>query len=166
MPVAHRAFPIRAFVSSTVRRGLIQKASRTPFISLTSTPIRTMADITPVFSKDAAPPAGPYSHAIKTPTAIYCSGQIPCDASGNLIEGTIGEKTAACINNLKAVLTAAGSSIEKVVKVNIFLADMSLFADMNKEYEKWFTHKPARSCVAVKQLPKAVDVEIECIAVP
>lgn len=106
------------------------------------------------------------SHAIKTPTAIYCSGQIPCDSNGNLVEGTIGEKTAACISNLKAVLTAAGSSIERVVKVNIFLADMSLFADMNKEYEKWFTHKPARSCVAVKQLPKAVDVEIECIALP
>ncbi|KAI2640551.1 Endoribonuclease L-PSP-domain-containing protein [Hypomontagnella submonticulosa] len=165
MPIVHRAFPIRALLSSTVRRGLIP-ASRTPFVSSTSTPFRTMSDITPVFSKDAAPPAGPYSHAIKTPTAIYCSGQIPCDANGNLVEGTIGEKTAACISNLKAVLTAAGSSIERVVKVNIFLADMSLFADMNKEYEKWFTHKPARSCVAVKQLPKAVDVEIECIALP
>ncbi|EMR71241.1 hypothetical protein MGN70_009622 [Eutypa lata] len=125
-----------------------------------------MADITPVFSKDAAPPAGPYSHAIKTPTTIYCSGQIPCDSQGNLIEGTIGEKTAACITNLKAVLTAAGSSLDRVVKVNIFLADMSLFADMNAEYEKWFTQKPARSCVAVKTLPKNVDVEIECIALP
>ncbi|KAI1455692.1 YjgF-like protein [Annulohypoxylon moriforme] len=125
-----------------------------------------MSDITHVFAKDAAPPAGPYSHAIKTPTAIYCSGQIPCDAQGNLVEGTIGEKTASCISNLKAVLTAAGSSIEKVVKVNIFLADMSLFADMNVEYAKWFVHKPARSCVAVKQLPKGVDVEIECVALP
>ncbi|RYO79948.1 hypothetical protein DL766_009079 [Monosporascus sp. MC13-8B] len=128
-----------------------------------------MADITPVFSKDAAPHLRPdkqQSHAIKTPTAIYCSGQIPSDSQGNLVEGTIGEKTAACISNLKAVLTAAGSSIERVVKVNIFLADMSSFADMNKEYEKWFTHKPARSCVAVKTLPKNVDVEIECIALP
>ncbi|KAI1649857.1 endoribonuclease L-PSP [Daldinia loculata] len=165
MPVVLRASPIRALLSSTVRRSLIP-ASRTSFVFRASTPIRTMSDITPVFSKDAAPPAGPYSHAIKTPTAIYCSGQIPCDANGNLVEGTIGEKTAVCISNLKAVLTAAGSSIERVVKVNIFLADMSLFADMNKEYEKWFTHKPARSCVAVKQLPKAVDVEIECIALP
>ncbi|KAK7744809.1 hypothetical protein SLS62_010042 [Diatrype stigma] len=125
-----------------------------------------MADFTPVFSKDAAPPAGPYSHAIKTPTAIYCSGQIPCDAQGNLVEGPIGVKTAACITNLKAVLTAAGSSLDRVVKVNIFLADMALFADMNAEYEKWFTQKPARSCVAVKTLPKNVDVEIECIALP
>ncbi|KAK3334797.1 Endoribonuclease L-PSP-domain-containing protein [Neurospora tetraspora] len=121
---------------------------------------------TPVFSKDAAPPAGPYSHAIKTPTAIYCSGQIPCDSEGNLVEGTIQEKTAACIKNLKAVLEAAGSSIEKVVKVNAFLTDMSNFAAMNEEYSKWFTHKPARSCVAVYQLPKGVDVEIECIAIP
>ncbi|KAA8634852.1 hypothetical protein SMACR_08484 [Sordaria macrospora] len=121
---------------------------------------------TPVFSKDAAPPAGPYSHAIKTPTAIYCSGQIPCDSEGNLVEGTIQEKTAACIKNLSAVLEAAGSSIEKVVKVNAFLTDMSNFAAMNEEYSKWFTHKPARSCVAVHQLPKGVDVEIECIALP
>ncbi|KAH6649976.1 YjgF/Yer057p/UK114 family [Chaetomium tenue] len=127
---------------------------------------------TPVFTKNAAPPAGPYtltdpqSQAIKTPTTIYCSGQIPCDAEGNLVEGTIQEKTAACIANLKAVLEEAGSGIEKVVKVNAFLTDMANFAAMNEEYAKWFVHKPARSCVAVKQLPKGVDVEIECIALP
>ncbi|KAI0017251.1 YjgF-like protein [Xylariomycetidae sp. FL0641] len=125
-----------------------------------------MADMSPVFTKDAAAPGGPYSQAIKTPTAIYCSGQIPCDAQGNLVEGTIGQKTAACCENLKAVLTAAGSSMQKVVKVNIFLADMDNFADMNKEYEKYFVMKPARSCVAVKTLPKNVDIEIECIALP
>lgn len=122
--------------------------------------------MTPVFTENAAPPAGPYSQAIKTPTAIYCSGQIPCDASGTLIEGTTQELTRACIQNLKAVLEEAGSGIEKVVKVNVFLIDMSDFPKMNDEYSKWFTHKPARSCVAVKQLPKGVDVEIECIALP
>ncbi|KAL2128938.1 hypothetical protein VTI74DRAFT_8462 [Chaetomium olivicolor] len=121
---------------------------------------------TPVFTTKAAPVAGPYSQAIKTPNAIYCSGQIPCTAEGNLVEGTIQEKTAACIGNLKAVLEEAGSSIEKVVKVNVFLTDMDNFASMNEEYAKWFVHKPARSCVAVKQLPKGVDVEIECIALP
>lgn len=68
------------------------------------------------------------SQAIKTPTTIYCSGQIPCDAEGNLVEGTTQEKTAACINNIKAVLEEAGSSIEKVVKVNVFLTDMANFA--------------------------------------
>jgi enamine deaminase RidA (YjgF/YER057c/UK114 family) len=68
------------------------------------------------------------SQAIKTPSAIYCSGQIPCDASGQLVEGTIQEKTASCIGNLKAVLEEAGSSIAKVVKVNVFLTDMANFA--------------------------------------
>ncbi|KAI1190902.1 Endoribonuclease L-PSP-domain-containing protein [Nemania serpens] len=133
-------------------------------------PTRTMADMTPVFSKDAAPPAGPYknpqSHAIKTPMAIYCSGSIPMDSQGNLIQGSITEQTAQVFKNLKAVLTEAGSGLDKVVKVNIFLADMSFFAEMNEEYAKWLTHKPARSCVAVKTLPKNVDVEIECIALP
>lgn len=70
---------------------------------------------------------GPYSQAIKTPSAIYCSGQIPLTAEGTFVQGTIQEKTGQCIKNLKAVLTEAGSSIEKVVKVNIFLADMDSF---------------------------------------
>lgn len=75
-----------------------------------------------------SPCAHEQSHAIKTPSAIYCSGQIPCDVEGNLVEGTMQEKTAACIKNLKAVLTTAGSGIEKVVKVNIFITDMANFA--------------------------------------
>jgi reactive intermediate/imine deaminase len=95
---------------------------------------------------------------------IYVSGQIPATASGDLVEGSIGEKTAACIGNIEAILAAANSSLEKVVKVNVFLTTMNNFAGMNAEYEKWFTTKPARSCVAVYQLPKGVDVEIECIA--
>ncbi|KAI1499162.1 endoribonuclease L-PSP [Biscogniauxia marginata] len=165
MSLALRAIPSRSIVAISTRRTL-RRALVPAFRSSFSVDTHKMADISPVFTKDAAPPAGPYSQAIKTPTAIYCSGQIPCDAAGNLIEGTIGEKTAACITNLKAVLLAAGSSVQKVVKVNIFLTDMSLFADMNAEYSKWFVHKPARSCVAVKQLPKGVDVEIECIALP
>ncbi|OHE90814.1 endoribonuclease L-PSP [Colletotrichum orchidophilum] len=125
-----------------------------------------MSEQSIVFTKNAPAPVGPYSQAIKTPTAIYCSGQIPLTPEGNLLEGTITDKTKQCITNLKAVLVEAGSSIEKVVKVNIFLADMGAFAEMNGEYEKWFTHKPARSCVAVKTLPKNVDVEIEAIALP
>ncbi|KEY74106.1 hypothetical protein S40285_03274 [Stachybotrys chlorohalonatus IBT 40285] len=125
-----------------------------------------MSDQTIVFTKDAPFPLGPYSQAIKTPTAVYCSGQIPLTAEGTLIEGTIPEKTRLCCQNLEAVLKEAGSSIQKVVKVTIFLSDMGHFADMNSEYEKWFSHKPARSCVAVKTLPKNVDVEIEAIALP
>jgi 2-iminobutanoate/2-iminopropanoate deaminase len=72
--------------------------------------------------------------------------------------------TELCITNLSAVLTAAGSSIEKIVKVNVFLTSMDDFAEMNGVYEKFFKHKPARSCVAVFQLPKGVPVEIECVA--
>ncbi|KAK3394825.1 Endoribonuclease L-PSP-domain-containing protein [Podospora didyma] len=156
MFAARRALPV------------IFQSSKTSLLISPPRLVRNIANMsaTPVFTKNAAPPAGPYSQAIKTPNAIYCSGQIPCDAAGNLVEGTIQEKTAACIANLKAVLEEAGSSIEKVVKVNIFLTDMANFANMNEEYAKWFVHKPARSCVAVKQLPKAVDVEIECIALP
>lgn len=111
-------------------------------------------------------PVGPYSQAIKTPHAIYCSGQLPADAQGNIVTGTMGERTAACLNALSAVLTEAGSSLDKIVKVQIFLTDMKDFGDMNAEYEKIIKHKPARSCVAVKQLPKGVDIEIECVALP
>jgi 2-iminobutanoate/2-iminopropanoate deaminase len=106
------------------------------------------------------------SQAIKTPHAIYCSGQLPADAEGNIVEGTIGERTQACLKALSAVLTEAGSSLDKIVKAQIFLTDMKDFVEMNAEYEKWIKHKPARSCVAVKQLPKGVDIEIECVALP
>ncbi|KAH8783817.1 Endoribonuclease L-PSP/chorismate mutase-like protein [Hyaloscypha sp. PMI_1271] len=126
-----------------------------------------MADFKPVFSKDAAFPAGPYSQAIATPSTIYCSGQIPCTPTGEILtleSSTISAMTELCISNLSAVLKAAGSSIEKVVKVNVFLTTMDNFAEMNAAYEKFFNHKPARSCVAVYQLPKGVPIEIECIA--
>ncbi|WEW59879.1 hypothetical protein PRK78_005360 [Emydomyces testavorans] len=123
-----------------------------------------MADMTKVFSPDACPPAGPYSQAIKANGQIFVSGQIPADVNGNLIDGSIAEKTEQCCKNIVAVLAAAGSSIEKVVKVNVFLVDMADFAEMNGVFAKYFAHKPARSCVAVHQLPKGVPVELECIA--
>jgi len=127
-----------------------------------------MSEIKQIFTEDACPPAGPYSQGIHTGSLIYVSGQIPADKTGALVpsSASIGEKTAACIANIKAILAAAGSDITKVIKVNAFLVDMKDFADMNAEYEKHFTGKPARSCVAVHQLPKGVDVEIECIALP
>ncbi|KAF7537875.1 hypothetical protein G7054_g3390 [Neopestalotiopsis clavispora] len=114
-------------------------------------PLRKMSDLTTIIAKDIVPPVGPYIHL---------------DPQGTLTEGTIAEKTALCFKNLEAVLKEAGSSMQKIVKVNIFLADMADFAEMNKEYEKWMVHKPARSCVAVKTLPKNATVEIECIALP
>ncbi|KAK8205573.1 hypothetical protein M8818_004946 [Zalaria obscura] len=109
-------------------------------------------------------PVGPYSQAIKVNGVIYCSGQIPADAQGNLVEGSIADKTRASCEGLKNVIEAAGSSLEKVVKVTVFLTDMADFAEMNGVYGQYFAHKPARSCVAVAQLPKGVPVEIEAIA--
>jgi len=123
-----------------------------------------MAEFRTVYTKDAAPPAGPYSQAIATANTVYCSGSIPCTPAGEIKTGSIAELTELCIQNLSNVLDAAGSSISKVVKVNVFLTTMDNFAEMNGVYEKFFTHKPARSCVAVYQLPKGVPVEIECIA--
>lgn len=78
----------------------------------------------------------------------------------------MSQRTEACLKGLAAVLAEAGSSLDKIVKAQIFLTDMRDFAEMNAEYEKWIKHKPARSCVAVKQLPKGVDIEIECVALP
>ena len=91
---------------------------------------------------------------------------MPADARGNVVEGSTAEKTRACLEALEAILTVAGSGLDRIVKVQIFLTDMADFAEMNQEYEKWIKHKPARSCVAVKQLPKDVNIEIECIALP
>jgi len=78
----------------------------------------------------------------------------------------MAQRTEACLKALSAVLTEAGSSLSKIVKVQIFLTDMKDFAELNGEYEKWIKHKPARSCVAVRQLSKGVDIEIECVALP
>ncbi|KAF2677331.1 YjgF-like protein [Lentithecium fluviatile CBS 122367] len=123
-----------------------------------------MSDIKKVFTANAAPVAGPYSQAIIAGPNVFVSGQIPADTQGNLIEGTIADKTKKCCENIAAILKEAGTDIARVVKVNVFLDDMANFAEMNGEFEKWFAHKPARSCVAVKQLPKGVPVEIEAIA--
>ncbi|KAL5383162.1 hypothetical protein DPSP01_006138 [Paraphaeosphaeria sporulosa] len=129
-----------------------------------STTAPAMSDIKKIFAKDAMPPAGPYSHAVVAGPNIYVSGCIPADATGALVTGSIATQTQACIDNIKAILAAAGSDISRVVKVNVFLTDMADFAEMNGVYAEAFAHKPARSCVAVKQLPKGVPVEIECVA--
>jgi reactive intermediate/imine deaminase len=97
---------------------------------------------------------------------IFVSGQLHADREGNLLEGTIAEQTAYCLKNAKAILEAGGSSLDKVIKTTIFITDMDHFKELNGEYEKWFSGevKPARSCVAVKTLPKNARVEIEVIA--
>lgn len=109
---------------------------------------------------------GPYSQAIKANGLVFTSGQIALDpASGAVVEGGIREQTARVCENLKAVLAAAGSSLEKVVKTTCFLADMKDFAAFNEVYGSYFTGCPARSCVAVRTLPKNVLAEVEAIAV-
>lgn len=110
---------------------------------------------------------GPYSQAIKAGNMIFVSGQIPIDPrSGNIESTDIIGQTTQCFRNLAAILSEAGSSMEQVVKVTVFLADMNLFADMNKVYESQFTgNYPARSAIAVKGLPKGALVEVEAIAV-
>lgn len=119
-----------------------------------------------VISTNAAPAAiGPYSQAIRIGDFIFISGQIPVNpATGNIPEG-IKAQTAQSIANIKAILAEAGISIDHVIKTTVFLADMSLFGEMNEVYGNEFTSPyPARSAVAVKKLPKQVLVEIETIA--
>ncbi|MBQ3562865.1 MAG: RidA family protein [Clostridia bacterium] len=115
---------------------------------------------------DNAPAAiGPYSQAVKVGDFIFTSGQIALvPESGNVEAEGIVAQTEQVMKNLSAVLSAAGSSMEKAVKTTCFLADMNDFAAFNEVYGKYFTSKPARSCVAVKTLPKNVLVEVEVIA--
>jgi 2-iminobutanoate/2-iminopropanoate deaminase len=108
---------------------------------------------------------GPYSQAIVSGNLLFTSGQIPLSAQDGQVTGSsITEQTEQVIKNLEAVLKAAGSSFAKVVKTTCFLADMNDFAAFNEVYAKYFTGKPARSTVAVKQLPRSVLVEIEAVA--
>ncbi|TCD62213.1 hypothetical protein EIP91_007218 [Steccherinum ochraceum] len=105
------------------------------------------------------------SHATKVPGLIFLSGQTPVDKEGKVVPGGIQEHTAQCISNLGNVLTAAGSSWEKVVKVNVYLKNMDDFAAMNEIYEKLLpTPKPARTCIQAAKLPNDVIIEIEAIA--
>lgn len=117
-------------------------------------------------STEKAPAAiGPYSQAIICGDMVFTSGQIPINpASGNIEATTIETQAEQVMRNLKEVLEAAGSSLDKAVKTTCFLADMADFAAFNGVYAKYFTTKPARSCVAVKTLPKNVLVEVEVIA--
>ena len=116
---------------------------------------------------DRAPQAiGPYSQAIKANGFIFASGQIPLDpATMRVVEGGIEEQTARVLENLKVVLDAAGSSLDRVVKTTVYLADMNEFAAMNEIYARYFgATKPARATVQVARLPRDVKVEIDVVA--
>lgn len=117
-------------------------------------------------STDKAPAAiGPYSQAIITGNLLFTSGQIPINPeTGNVDAEGITAQAEQVMINLAAVLDAAGTCFERAVKTTCFLSDMSNFAAFNEVYAKYFTEKPARSCVAVKELPKGVLVEVEVIA--
>ena len=119
-----------------------------------------------VISTSNAPAAiGPYSQAVRCGNMIYTSGQIPLDpATGTVVGDEIRSQTEQVMKNLSAVLTAAGTSLENAVKTTCFLSDMADFAAFNEVYAAYFTTTPARSCVAVKTLPKSVLVEVEVVA--
>ena len=118
-----------------------------------------------IYTPDAPEAIGPYSQAIVAGGLVFTSGQIPIDpATGTIQAVTIEEQTEQVCKNIKAVLEASGPSLEKVVKTVCFLADMNDFAAFNGVYAKYFTGKPARSCVAVKTLPKNVLVEVDTVA--
>jgi 2-iminobutanoate/2-iminopropanoate deaminase len=130
---------------------------------------RTTSDGRTVISTPDAPAAiGPYSQAIVAGGFVHCSGQIALDPKTmQIVEGDVKVQTERVLKNLAAVLAAAGTSLAKVVKCNVYLSDMGSFTAMNEVYARFFTGEapPARATVAVKTLPKNVDVEIDCLAI-
>ena len=118
-----------------------------------------------IYTKNAPDAIGPYSQAVVTNGLVFTSGQIAINPESGAVEAlTITEQTEQVCKNIKNVLEASGSRLEKVVKTVCFLKDMGDFAAFNEIYGKYFTGKPARSCVAVKELPKNVLVEIDTVA--
>lgn len=118
-------------------------------------------------STDRAPEAiGPYSQGIAASGFLFLSGQVPLDpATGDLVEGTVQEEVTRVMENLKAVLEAAGSGLDRVVRTTVFLTDLKDFAAMNEVYARYFgAHRPARSTVQVAALPKGARVEIDAIS--
>ncbi|HEX8735628.1 MAG TPA: RidA family protein [Pyrinomonadaceae bacterium] len=120
-----------------------------------------------IISTENAPGAiGPYSQAVKTGNMVFLSGQIPIDPqTGEFVSGGVAEQTGQVLKNLSAVLEAAGTSLNNVVKTTVFLADMNDFTAMNEVYARYFSeNKPARATVQAARLPRDARVEIECIA--
>lgn len=118
-----------------------------------------------IHTENAPAAIGPYSQAIKVGNTIYTSGQVALLPNGTLLEGNVEEQAEQVLTNLAAVLKAANSSLQHVIKTTVFVKDMNDFTRVNAIYAKHFgDHKPARSCVEAARLPKDVLVEIECIA--
>lgn len=125
-----------------------------------------MSELKPVHTEHAPAAIGPYSQAVAVDGWIFCSGQIPLDPiTGEMLTGSVAAQTELVLSNLRAVLEAAGSSFDHVVKTTVFLSDMHTFAEMNEVYARHFgDHRPARAAVQAGALPKFCDVEIECVA--
>ena len=120
--------------------------------------------MTIIETKNAPSAIGPYSQGYTFGDLVFTSGQIPVDPATGAMPATIEAQAEQSCKNVAAILEAAGSSLDKVVKTTCFLADIADFAAFNEVYAKYFTSKPARSCVAVKQIPKGALCEIEAIA--
>ena len=120
-----------------------------------------------VTTENAPGAIGPYSQAVKAGGMVFCSGQIPIDpATGEFVSSVVSEQTEQVLKNLSEVLSASGTSLDKVVKTTVFLADMNDFAEMNEVYGRYFNkNKPARATVQAARLPRDAKVEIDCIAV-
>ncbi|MCD6473134.1 RidA family protein [Candidatus Aerophobetes bacterium] len=120
-----------------------------------------------IVTKKAPAAIGPYSQAIKAGEFVFVSGQLPIDLStGKLVEDNIKNQTRQCLENIKSILEATGSSLDKTVKVTVFLKDMDDFPKMNKIYKQYFDKDfPVRCCVEVSRLPKDAEIEIEAIAI-
>ena len=122
-------------------------------------------EIKKIATENAPAAIGPYSQAIQVGNMLYTSGQIPINpGTGQVFGDKITEQTEQVMKNLGAVLSAAGTGFENAVKTTCFLADMTDFAEFNAVYARYFTTNPARSCVAVRSLPKGVLVEVEVVA--
>jgi 2-iminobutanoate/2-iminopropanoate deaminase len=119
----------------------------------------------PVSALGAPKAAGPYSHAIKSRGLLFCSGQTPIEPeSGELVEGSVGEQTTRCLQNLQVVCAAAGASLEDAVRVGVFVTDMATFGEVNEAYAAFFEQEPpARTTIGVAALPLGAHVEIDAV---
>ncbi|KAK9453772.1 Endoribonuclease L-PSP/chorismate mutase-like protein [Dipodascopsis uninucleata] len=154
--------------SLPIRYPLKFHVSSKKFFSATSITLRSSkmsSGMRIISTSSSAAPRAPYSQAVAVNGFIYCSGQVPMTPTGELIVDDIQKAALQSLTNLKLVLEAAGSSIEKIFKVNVYLVDMADFAAVNEVYSEFFgSHRPARTCIAIKALPLGAHIEIECIA--
>ena len=118
-----------------------------------------------VTAQGAPDAVGPYTHAVKSNGLVFCSGQVPLDPNtGKLVEGSIGDRTRRCLDNLAVVAAAAGASLGDAVRMGIYVTDMSTFKEVNEAYGAYFeTEPPARSTIGVAALPLGADVEIDAV---